>query len=148
MHNAKERRSPALSVLAIAVCLTLLFVIYWITKPGLATFNTFNQNVFGQYYTAAAIVMVFLYGLAFVASIGIAIAATVFAWLRGESPRWLTWVATVVTTIAPIVPLNLSMSFGLPTLRRFRSGSSQPTRKKPKVATKRGFARSVSRGYL
>ncbi len=110
MSNVNETRSPVLGVCAIVASALLVSTIYWITKPGVAEFNAFNERVFGQYYTAGAIAMFLLYGLAFVACVGLVAVATVLAWVRNESPRWVTWAATLSTLVAPIASINLLKS--------------------------------------
>lgn len=96
--------------LAIAASVALVCAIFWLTRPGLAQFNAFNKEVFGQLYTAGAIAMILFYGLVFVASVGFGIAAAVYSWIRRESPRWVTWAAIAASLVAPVLAVNLLKS--------------------------------------
>ncbi|MFZ4758392.1 MAG: hypothetical protein ACOYLX_09510 [Burkholderiaceae bacterium] len=106
MPNDDLKRSSVLGTLAIACGALLVFATYWVTGPGIGEFNRFNEQVFGPLYTAGAILMIGVYASAFLVLAAGAAVATVLAWVRGESPRWVSWLATAVTLAAPLIAMN------------------------------------------
>ena len=107
MQQQTQRNSMVLSVVSICTSIALMGVVYWLTGPGLNEFNEFNERIFGRYYTAGAILMIGVYSLAFISIVGVVVVATATAWIRKEQPRWLTWTATILAVVAPIVVVNL-----------------------------------------
>lgn len=92
------------SLLAVGASLALLRFVYWL---GTSAANAFNEQVFGRYYTAGAILMIGAYALVFFTLVGIAVASCAFAWMRNEVPVWLRWTATLISAIAPLVAASL-----------------------------------------
>ncbi|NJN63517.1 MAG: hypothetical protein HC882_00685 [Acidobacteria bacterium] len=107
MQQHTRGRPMLFSTLSICTSAALVGAAYWLTTSGSGAFNSFNDRVFGPYFTAGAILMIAFYSLVFFAAIGVAVVATIIAWIRGESPRWLTWTATITTVAAPVVVVNL-----------------------------------------
>lgn len=110
MYTVRTGRPASLGAVAIATNVALVGVVYIITRPGAAAFADFSDRVFGRYFTAGAILVLFVYGVAFAAVVGLAVVTTLLAWTKRESPKWVTWVATFATLLAPLVAVRLLRS--------------------------------------
>ncbi len=98
------RKPPAFSIAAIFAGVALVAYSLWLASPAA---NAFNERVFGQYYTAGAILVILFHGLIFFLLAGTSIGTAVYAWFRKEGPRGVVWAATVVALVAPLVAINV-----------------------------------------
>ena len=98
-------QNPALcSATSIGISGLLVAYSYWLRTPAA---NEFNERLFGQYYTAGAILMLACHGLAFFSLTGASAAATFFSWARKEGPLAILWIATITTIVAPIIAVGI-----------------------------------------
>ncbi len=102
-----KRNTPTFAIASSATSTAFLAAVAWVTGPGLSDFNAFNERVFGRYYTAGAILMIGLYGLAFAAIAGGAAIAAAIAWRRKEEPRWIKVLATLAALGVPLLVAKL-----------------------------------------
>lgn len=107
MEPIKRKNSPVFAIAALLADAVMVASVYWVTGPGMQSFNEFNEKIFGHYYTAGAIAMIGVYVLAFTVLLGIALAATMVSWIRREFPFWITGAATAATLTAPVISVNL-----------------------------------------
>lgn len=76
----------------------------WLASPAA---NAFNERVFGQLYTAGAILVILFHALIFFLLAGTAAGMAFGAWFRKEGPRWLMWTAIIAVLAAPLVAINV-----------------------------------------
>ena len=69
--------------------------------------QSFNEKVFGRYYTAGTVLAFGVYGLGGLAAFVGGVVLAVMAWRRREEPQWLRRLAVVTNIGLPIVAFLL-----------------------------------------
>ena len=99
-----SRRVPVCSLGAIACMAAIVATFAFLTTPE---GQSFNERVFGRYYTAGMVLAFGVYGLGGLAAFITGVVLAVLAWRRREEPRWLRQLAVFSNIVLPIVAFVL-----------------------------------------
>ena len=99
-----DRQLPACSIGAIACMAVIVATFAFLaTQEG----QSFNERVFGRYYTAGVVLAFGVYGLGGLAAFVAGVVLAVLAWRRREEPPWLRRLAVFTNIVLPIVAFLL-----------------------------------------
>jgi uncharacterized membrane protein YhaH (DUF805 family) len=99
-----DRRVPACSIGAITCTVVLMATFAFLATPS---GQSFNERVFGRYYTVGMILAFGVYGLGGLATLVTGAVLAVQAWRRREEPAWLRHIAVFTGVVLPIVAFLL-----------------------------------------
>jgi hypothetical protein len=99
----KQTKLPILSLLGLC-CPFLLWGVFSFLAS--AAGRDFNEQIFGRYYTAGALLMLACYAMIVLGLMGSGIALGALARARNETPAWFPWMTLLSNMLASLAILR------------------------------------------